>query len=126
MILTFLAIMWNKLYLVHCKTPFISKVDQMVSPETSHIKSTWGLVLAMAAAKQHYAKVPQELSSILNNSKPLRVTYGGLPRVSIVASISTNIKYMRVIADTKFIHQQQIWNNTPMLTILEEETKWSP
>ena len=60
--------MWNELYLAHCKTPFISKVDMKVGPATNLIESMWGLVLAMTATKHYYAKVVQEPISILNYS----------------------------------------------------------
>ena len=95
----------GKLYPAHCATPSISEADLTVSATTDLIDSMQGRVLATAAAKQRHTKVLQKLITIPNNSKSPRVANGGLPRVIPEGSRSTNVLSLKVIADTRFVHQ---------------------
>ena len=113
----------GKLYRVHCSASFISKEALMVSAAANLVESMQGTVPAPAIKKQRHIKVLNKPLDILNNSKPRRVADDGKSRVSLAASSSTYAISLRMIASTRFVHQRETRNNTPMPSILEEEPK---
>ena len=111
----------GKIYPAHCRAPAISEADLTISAAADLIKTMRGTVPATATKKQQHTEILKKLLSILENSKPPRLADGRQTRVSPAASTSTDATSPRVITSTRFFHQRQILNNTPLPSIWEEE-----
>ena len=111
----------GKIYPAHCRSRAISEADLTISAAADLNKSMTGTVPASATKKQLHTKILKKLLSILENGKPPRVANVGQTRVSPAASTSTDATSPRVIAGTRFVHQRQTRNNTPLPSIREEE-----
>ena len=111
----------GKIYPAHCRAPAISEADLKISAAAEIIKTMKGTIPATATKKLRHTETPKKLLAILENRESPRVADGGQTGVSLAASTSTNATPPRAIAKTRFVHQQRIRNNIPLLSIQEEK-----
>ena len=96
-----------KLYPTHYKVLTISKADRTI--------------IAATETKRQHLSVIKQLTGILGNVPPPRVNGQSAPRVGRGATTSTNKTSLRVVKQTKYVHQRRTRSNNPMPTITEEE-----
>ena len=111
----------RKIYPAHCRALAISEADLTISPAADLIKTMRGTVPATATKKRQHTEILKKLLAILEKSEPPRVADSEQTRVSPAASISADATSPRVIANTRFVHQQQTHKNIPLPRIQEEE-----
>ena len=115
----------GKIYHAHCKTPKTSIVDLFIITTTNLVKSMQAIVPPLAKSKCRHTKILPAITSILENSKPMRVDTSGQPRVSpnpeAPAMTSTDVTAPRVIFSTRYVHKRRTRNNIPMPITFETD-----
>ena len=109
-----------KEYPAHCNMPTISEEDETIVAADALLTSLQGTTPSNATTKLRHAKALQQLTAIITNSASPRVDEVAAPRVGS-PSTSTNATSPRVIQNTRYVHQRQTRNNTPMPTQMLEE-----
>ena len=116
-----------KLYPAHCKAPVMSEADRTIVAASDLMKMLKIEVPTSADLKCKHASVIDQLTAILENRPVPRVdtrasprvdTYSP-PRVAGEATTSTNLTDPKTVRSTRYVHQRQTRNNTPMPTIEE-------
>ena len=107
-----------KLLPSHCKMPSILEDDNTVLAAEEIMKSINEKLDAEGIIT--HKKVIQQLTCIITNKPPQRVTTQSPQRVT-PTSTSVDITAPRIIKTSKRIHQRKTRSNTPMPTIIENK-----
>ena len=110
-----------KLYPTHCKVPTISEADKTIIAANELMEVLKLNVPPQAKIKQKHINIIQQLTSIITDTTAPMVGDAPAPRVGGTATPSTDATSPRVVKQTRYVHQRQTRNNTPMPTIMEEE-----